>query len=202
MENSECGIRQPRTGLQFRSLHSAFRISTPLCLSSYRTSFVNSYSSVRVRPEAPFQMRNAECRVRNELSADVVFHFALRIPHSALESGSWCNSSTSRCERDSPGANPGFLTNPYFERPAAVTTVGRNGSADELAQCSSGVEQRSDKPSVAGSNPALKKVQGSPARAPAPPESGPAKSVLPDFPPPEGGWLSWPSISKPTNGKL
>src|SRR5712691_147661 len=26
----------------------------PLCLSSYRTSFVNSYSSVRVRPEAPF----------------------------------------------------------------------------------------------------------------------------------------------------
>src|SRR2546422_4634688 len=27
---------------------------TPLCLSSHRTSFVNSYSSVRVRPEAPF----------------------------------------------------------------------------------------------------------------------------------------------------
>src|SRR3989442_15828656 len=26
----------------------------PLCLSSHRTSFVNSYSSVRVRPEAPF----------------------------------------------------------------------------------------------------------------------------------------------------
>ena len=25
----------------------------PLCLSSHRTSFVNSYSSVRVRPEAP-----------------------------------------------------------------------------------------------------------------------------------------------------
>jgi hypothetical protein len=25
--------------------------------------------------------------------------------------GLWCNSSTSRCERDSPGANPGFLTN-------------------------------------------------------------------------------------------
>src|SRR5688572_5607893 len=26
----------------------------PLCLSSYRASFVNSYSSVQVRPEAPF----------------------------------------------------------------------------------------------------------------------------------------------------
>jgi hypothetical protein len=26
----------------------------PLCLSSHRTSFVNSHSSVRVRPEAPF----------------------------------------------------------------------------------------------------------------------------------------------------
>ena len=25
----------------------------PLCLSSYRTSFVNLYSSVRVRPDAP-----------------------------------------------------------------------------------------------------------------------------------------------------
>ena len=23
----------------------------------------------------------------------------------------WCNSSISRCERDGPGANPGFLTN-------------------------------------------------------------------------------------------
>ena len=53
--------------------------SLPLCLSSHRASFVNSYSSVRVRPEAP--------------------------------SGLWCNSSTSRCERDGPGANPGFLTN-------------------------------------------------------------------------------------------
>jgi len=29
---------------------------------------------------------------------------------SNFKSGSWCNSSTSRCERDGSGANPGFLT--------------------------------------------------------------------------------------------
>ena len=50
----------------------------PRAFSSYRASFVNSYSSVRVRPGAP--------------------------------AGLWCNSSISRCERDGPGANPGFLT--------------------------------------------------------------------------------------------
>ena len=30
---------------------------------------------------------------------------------SSFKSGSWCNSSISPCERDGPGANPGFLTN-------------------------------------------------------------------------------------------
>ena len=34
--------------------------SLPLCLSSHRASFVNSYSSVRVRPEAPA----SACRLR------------------------------------------------------------------------------------------------------------------------------------------
>lgn len=28
-----------------------------------------------------------------------------------FQSGLWCNSSTSACEADSSGANPGFLTN-------------------------------------------------------------------------------------------
>ena len=67
----------------------------PLCLSSHRASFVNSYSSVRVRPGAP--------------------------------AGLWCKSSTSRCERDGPGAIPGFLTSFY-----APPVVGaRNSSARE-----------------------------------------------------------------------
>src|SRR5262249_42150693 len=54
----------------------------PLCLSSHRASFVNSYSSVRVRPEIPI-----------------------------FESGLWCDSSIFAREANGPGANPGFLTN-------------------------------------------------------------------------------------------
>jgi hypothetical protein len=34
--------------------------------------------------------------------------------------GLWCNSSTSRCERDSPGANPGVLTNEMEVGPGNV----------------------------------------------------------------------------------
>ena len=52
----------------------------PLCLSSYRASFVNSYSSVRVRPEAPFYQ-----------GRDVTV-------------------SISACDADCAGANPVALT--------------------------------------------------------------------------------------------
>ena len=68
----------------------------PLCLSSYRASFVNSYSSVRVRPGAPFR----SAKVEGRSPTGFLSHF----------SGLWCNSSISPCEGDGPGANPGFLT--------------------------------------------------------------------------------------------
>src|ERR1019366_5890861 len=42
---------------------------------------------------------------------------------SNFKSGSWCNSSTSRCERDGSGANPGFLTN--FRRREGVVVPKR-----------------------------------------------------------------------------
>src|SRR5439155_15041135 len=43
-------LRRRRFVVQF---HVRAPVSKPLCLSSYRASFVNSYSSVQVRPEAP-----------------------------------------------------------------------------------------------------------------------------------------------------
>src|SRR2546423_1527877 len=44
-------LRRRRLVVQF---HVRAPVSKPLCLSSYRASFVNSYSSVQVRPGAPF----------------------------------------------------------------------------------------------------------------------------------------------------
>jgi hypothetical protein len=61
-------------------IHVRAPVSKPLCLSSYRASFVNSYSSVRVRPEAPFYQ-----------GRDVTV-------------------SISACDADCAGANPVALT--------------------------------------------------------------------------------------------
>ena len=44
--------------------------------------------------------------------------FACR-PSLGRPSGLWCSSSIPRCERDGPGANPGFLTN--FDGPTQTT---------------------------------------------------------------------------------
>ena len=52
----------PRSPVRSKRHHAKVEVASaipavdailPLCLSSHRTSFVNSYSSVRVRPEAP-----------------------------------------------------------------------------------------------------------------------------------------------------
>ena len=61
-------------------IHVRAPVSKPLCLSSHRASFVNSYSSVRVRPEAPFYQ-----------GRDVTV-------------------SISACDADCAGANPVALT--------------------------------------------------------------------------------------------
>ena len=61
-------------------IHVRAPVSKPLCLSSYRASFVNSYSSVQVRPGAPFYQ-----------GRDVIV-------------------SISACDADSTGANPVALT--------------------------------------------------------------------------------------------
>ena len=89
----------------------------PLCLSSHRSGFVNRYSSVQVRPGAPsfalrrhgrVRVKDARHGVRAKEGTSLFGSELWMAGHS--QSGSWCNSSTSRCERDGPGANPGFLT--------------------------------------------------------------------------------------------
>ena len=62
-------------------VHVGAPVSKPLCLSSHRASFVNSYSSVRVRPEAP------------------------------IYQGRDVTVSISACDADCAGANPVALTN-------------------------------------------------------------------------------------------
>ena len=51
---------------------------------------------------------SAECGIKEVWQT--LSCFLLRNSHSALNSGSWCNSSISPCEGDGSGANPGFLT--------------------------------------------------------------------------------------------
>ena len=85
----------------------------PLCLSSYRTSFVNLYSSVRVRPEAPFQW------------------------------WSWCNSSITPRDGVGDGANPFGHPNFNLNLASSRSAVRGTGSAHWLVRGSSEVEQRS-----------------------------------------------------------
>ena len=111
MKNAKCRMQNVDAGLlihpSFNIPDSAFK--APLCLSSYRAGFVNPYSSVRVRPGAPFKcrMQNVECRIELAGCTDS----AIRTPNSAFKTGLWCNSSISAREADGPGANLGFLTN-------------------------------------------------------------------------------------------
>ena len=57
------GIRLLSGTMQVGILPAAPISDEPLCLSSHRSSFVNSYSSVRVRPEAPFQGRDVTASI-------------------------------------------------------------------------------------------------------------------------------------------
>src|SRR5713101_2548140 len=50
---SSVRLERHRAKVEVASAIPAVDAILPLCLSSHRTSFVNSYSSVRVRPEAP-----------------------------------------------------------------------------------------------------------------------------------------------------
>ena len=61
-------------------IHVRAPLSKPLCLSSYRAGFVNPYSSVQVRPGAPFSQ------------------------------GRDVTASISACDADCAGANPVALT--------------------------------------------------------------------------------------------
>ena len=50
---SSVRLERHRAKVEVAGASPAVDAILPLCLSSHRTSFVNSYSSVRVRPEAP-----------------------------------------------------------------------------------------------------------------------------------------------------
>ena len=54
----------------------------PLCLSSYRASFVNSYSSVQVRPEAPFYGDHDVTAASRPVTAFVLVRIRLVTPIS------------------------------------------------------------------------------------------------------------------------
>ena len=54
MELSYCRPERHRAKLEVAGAIPAVDAILPLCLRSHRASFVNSYTSVRVRPEAPF----------------------------------------------------------------------------------------------------------------------------------------------------
>ena len=54
----------------------------PLCLSSHRTGFVNSYSSVRVRPEAPFHVGHDVTAASRPVTAPVRVQIPLANPIS------------------------------------------------------------------------------------------------------------------------
>ena len=66
----------------------------PLCLSSYRSGFVNRYSSVRVRPEAPFHGDHDVTAASRPVMAFVPVQIRLVTPISDFE--------PVRSESDSP----------------------------------------------------------------------------------------------------
>jgi len=66
----------------------------PLCLSSYRASFVNLYSSVRVRPEAPFYGDHDVTAASRPVKAFVPVRIRLVTPISV---GRWLGSQLVSC---------------------------------------------------------------------------------------------------------
>ena len=61
----------------------------PLCLSSHRTSFVNSYSSVRVRPEAPFYGDHDVTAASRPVKAFVPVRIRLVTPFGRVQTLRW-----------------------------------------------------------------------------------------------------------------
>ena len=107
----------------------------PPCLSSYRASFVNSHSSVRVRPGAPA--------------------FALRASaRQAIFQGRDVTVSIFACDADCAGANPVALTISVFDGPFVV---GYRTPNETERGCSSTAIERPDASSGdAGSRPAFR----------------------------------------------
>ena len=61
----------------------------PLCLSSHRTSFVNSYSSVRVRPEAPIYGDHDVTAASRPVKAFVPVRIRLVTPFGRVQTLRW-----------------------------------------------------------------------------------------------------------------
>src|SRR5437773_12074922 len=61
----------------------------PLCLSSHRTSFVNLYSSVRVRPEAPFYGDHDVTAASRPVKAFVPVRIRLVTPVGRVQTLRW-----------------------------------------------------------------------------------------------------------------
>ena len=132
----------------------------PLCLSSYRSGFVNRYSSVRVRPEAPFHGDHDVTAASRPVTAFVPVQFRLVTPILQFE--------PVRSESDSP-LDLSCIS--WFNR-------GSNPHADYKSAPWIGD----------GRNPAT--VRDSKTGVQAQPEVGPVKIARAVFPPSEGGLLS------------
>ena len=144
---------------------------------------------VQIHVRAPISNASVPQQPQGEFRK-LVFVGASPTRGSIFKSGLWCNSSISRRERDGPGANPGFLTKLISQFESVNSRYGSSPKrfCSELIHCSSVVEQRSHKPSVAGSNPAANSSKQQPG-AQAQPEVGFVKIAQAIFPPLDGGLL-------------
>src|SRR5213592_797150 len=90
MMKLECRMANPTVRIRSAGLQSFVirpsDFTVPLCLSSYRASFVNSYSSVRVRPGAPFHGDHDVTAASRPVMAFVPARIRLVTPISKFES--------------------------------------------------------------------------------------------------------------------
>src|SRR5947207_15559523 len=89
---SSVRLERHRAKVEVASAIPAVDAILPLCLSSHRTSFVNSYSSVRVRPEAPIYGDHDVTAASRPVKAFVPVRIRLVTPFGRVQTLRWAEA--------------------------------------------------------------------------------------------------------------
>src|SRR6267378_4214011 len=118
---SSVRLERHRAKVEVASAIPAVDAILPLCLSSHRTSFVNSYSSVRVRPEAPVYGDHDVTAASRPVKAFVPVRIRLVTPFRWAEDDRLSSTIGGRTVRGESLGGPGSI--PGMECLRSITSL-------------------------------------------------------------------------------